>query len=99
MQCECCRGAEETAILPTMPDICIAYKLHLECGSLVNLYDWLQAFVTVATATTPGAKNRKEKKVSTELRARFIRAVSELQFLGFIKATRRKTDHVTRLTW
>ena len=31
--------------------------------------------------------------------ARFIRAVSELQFLGFVKATKRKTDHVERLTW
>ena len=31
--------------------------------------------------------------------ARFIQAVSELQFLGFIKPTLRKTDHVQRLTW
>ncbi|KAJ8314835.1 hypothetical protein KUTeg_006985 [Tegillarca granosa] len=31
--------------------------------------------------------------------ARFIRAVSELQFLGFVKPTKRKTDHVARLTW
>lgn len=31
--------------------------------------------------------------------ARFIRAVSELEFLGFIKSTRQKTDHVARLTW
>ena len=32
-------------------------------------------------------------------RARFMRAVGELQFLGFVKATKRKTDHVERLTW
>lgn len=31
--------------------------------------------------------------------ARFIRAVSELEFLGFIKSTKQKTDHVARLTW
>uniref|UniRef100_A0A8B9LCS9 Origin recognition complex subunit 3 n=1 Tax=Astyanax mexicanus TaxID=7994 RepID=A0A8B9LCS9_ASTMX len=24
------------------PDICIAYKLHLECGRLINLFDWLE---------------------------------------------------------
>lgn len=24
------------------PDICIAYKLHLECGRLINLVDWLE---------------------------------------------------------
>jgi len=32
-------------------------------------------------------------------RARFIRAVSELQLLGFIRPSKRKTDHVQRLTW
>ena len=31
--------------------------------------------------------------------ARFIQGVSELQLLGFIKPTQRKTDHVQRLTW
>lgn len=30
-----------------MPDICIAYKLHQECGKLINLYDWLQAFLSI----------------------------------------------------
>ena len=34
--------AEGDNILPTLPDICIVYKLHLECGRLINLYDWLQ---------------------------------------------------------
>uniref|UniRef100_A0A671RI76 Origin recognition complex subunit 3 n=1 Tax=Sinocyclocheilus anshuiensis TaxID=1608454 RepID=A0A671RI76_9TELE len=24
------------------PDLCIVYKLHLECGRLINLYDWLE---------------------------------------------------------
>lgn len=27
-----------------MPDISIAYKLLLECGQQVNIFDWLQAF-------------------------------------------------------
>jgi origin recognition complex subunit 3 len=35
----------------------------------------------------------------TIISARFIQAVSELQLLGFIKPTQRKTDHVQRLTW
>lgn len=34
-----------------MPDICIAYKLHLECGKMINLYDWLQAFLTIVDST------------------------------------------------
>ncbi|CAL1532782.1 unnamed protein product, partial [Lymnaea stagnalis] len=101
MMCPCCQCDKES-ILQTMPDICIVYKLHLECGTLVNLYDWLQAFIVIVTSNMEGKKTKMPLKIrspSTELKARFIRAVSELQFLGFIKATQRKTDHVTRLTW
>ncbi|XP_058031311.1 origin recognition complex subunit 3 isoform X1 [Ahaetulla prasina] len=80
------------------PDICIAYKLHLECGRLINLVDWLEAFSTVVTAarnTDSTIKNQTDDIIH----ARFIRAVSELEFLGFIKPTKQKTDHVARLTW
>lgn len=35
-------GARDTALCPNMPDICILYQLHLECGKLINLFDWLQ---------------------------------------------------------
>lgn len=34
-----------------MPDICIAFKLHLECGKLINLYDWLQAYLSIVDPT------------------------------------------------
>ena len=105
LNCACCQ-CDQDSIVPTMPDLCIVYKLHLECGKLVNLYDWLQAFVTIVTAEEAALDTKSKRKgkasqrnPSVELRARFIRAVSELQFLGFIKSTRRKTDHVMRLTW
>ncbi|XP_060081142.1 origin recognition complex subunit 3-like [Ylistrum balloti] len=85
-------------ISPDIPDVCIAYKLHLECSQLINLYDWLQAFITVKTSNDE--ENEDEiKNPDPVLQARFIRAVSELQFLGFVKPTKRKTDHVARLTW
>jgi len=29
-------------ISTALPDICIVYRLHLECGRLINLYDWMQ---------------------------------------------------------
>ncbi|XP_067882717.1 origin recognition complex subunit 3 isoform X2 [Heterodontus francisci] len=87
-------------ITSTAPDICIVYKLHLECGRLINLYDWLQAFVTVVSAAEGKDPDKMSSgQVDEVLHARFIRAVSELEFLGFIKATKQKTDHVARLTW
>ncbi|KAK6987281.1 origin recognition complex subunit 3 [Biomphalaria glabrata] len=100
LSCPCCQCGSDS-ILSSMPDLCIVYKLHLECGTLVNLYDWLQAFVMIISSNDgpENPKKSKSKGPTVEQRARFIRAVSELQFLGFIKGTQRKTDHVTRLTW
>lgn len=47
LQCSCCEVQESEQILPTLPDLAIAYKLHLECNKNINLYDWLQAFSMV----------------------------------------------------
>ncbi|KAK2878670.1 hypothetical protein QQF64_011211 [Cirrhinus molitorella] len=82
------------------PDLCIVYKLHLECGRLINLYDWLEAFVTVMSATEDQDADSEECSNFDSLKhARFIQAVSEMEFLGFVKSTKQKTDHVARLTW
>ncbi|XP_043231579.1 origin recognition complex subunit 3-like [Amphibalanus amphitrite] len=89
LQCTCCQLGDAASIRPTMPDLCIVYKLHLECGRLINLFDWMQAFRAVVGASDD----------DQTIQARFAHCVAELQFLGFIKSTQRKTDHVARLTW
>ncbi|XP_051724081.1 origin recognition complex subunit 3 [Ctenopharyngodon idella] len=82
------------------PDLCIVYKLHLECGRLINLYDWLEAFATVMSAAEDqDADSEEYGKFDSLKHARFIQAVSEMEFLGFVKSTKQKTDHVARLTW
>ncbi|KAG8444782.1 hypothetical protein GDO86_009813 [Hymenochirus boettgeri] len=91
-----CLESEGGSLSKTAPDICIAYKLHLECGRLINLYDWLEAFATVVCAADG---SDSELSVDEITHARFIRAVSELELLGFVKPTKQKTDHVARLTW
>lgn len=93
--------SEVGTISNSAPDICIAYKLHLECGRLINLCDWLEAFATVVAAAS-GMDSESDLvvgQVDETIHARFIRAVSELEFLGFVKPTKQKTDHVARLTW
>uniref|UniRef100_A0A7N6AMM6 Origin recognition complex subunit 3 n=1 Tax=Anabas testudineus TaxID=64144 RepID=A0A7N6AMM6_ANATE len=94
---------EDGSVSNAAPDICIAYKLHLECGRLINLCDWLEAYSTVVSAAEgndPDSDNfGKILFLNFVSSARFIRAVSELEFLGFIKSTKQKTDHVARLTW
>ncbi|KAG0025237.1 Origin recognition complex subunit 3 [Podila clonocystis] len=125
LNCNCChppQGANTTSladmVLPTQHDTCILYKLYVECGRMINMYDWFSAFGMILErgleSTTPnGVKKPSKKKVrqqepdfeqqggldQKEVQARFISGVAELQFMGFIKPTNRKTDHVQRLTW
>ncbi|XP_037944547.1 origin recognition complex subunit 3 [Teleopsis dalmanni] len=94
LQCKCCQLEEHTQLLQTLPDLSVAYKLHLECGRMINLFDWLQAFRSVVDYS-----EEENDQVDPQIQARFTRAVAELQFLGYIKMSKRKTDHATRLTW
>lgn len=118
-QCNCCILSNDASILPTMPDMCIIYKLHLECGKLINMYDWLQAFVTIVDPNRDCEEDERtvdpklqyplnskrfchivlDSFLNCRFRARFTRGVAELEFLGFIKSSKKKTDHVLRLTW
>ncbi|KXJ73230.1 hypothetical protein RP20_CCG016237 [Aedes albopictus] len=98
LQCECCELGEHCSLVPTLPDFSVAYKLHLESGRMINLFDWLQAFRTVVDECGE-PDDDQDQQVDPKIQARFTRAVAELQFLGFIKSSKRKTDHVARLTW
>lgn len=95
LDCDCCKLENDDDIPRTLPDLSIIYKLHLESRKLINMYDWLQAFLTIAD---PQAESAEQRDVDPRLQARFTQAVAALQFLGFIKTSRRKTDHVKRLT-
>ncbi|XP_027712034.1 origin recognition complex subunit 3 isoform X3 [Vombatus ursinus] len=68
--------------------------------ALNNPYHYLKAFATVVTAAEEMDPNSTaSEEIKEIIHARFIRAVSELELLGFIKPTKQKTDHVARLTW
>jgi len=95
LQCTCCTLDDPTQVIPTLPDISVAYKLHLESGHMINLFDWLQAFNIIHLPN----HDDEADEIKPEIQARFVRAVAELQFLGYIKSSKRKTDHVARLTW
>ncbi|XP_022816715.1 origin recognition complex subunit 3 [Spodoptera litura] len=95
LQCSCCQLPSTDSVIDTLPDVCLAYKLHRECGKHINLYDWLQAFAAVLRPDDDDEQRHNDPTIQL----RFTRAVAELQFLGFIKSSKRKTDHVMRLTW
>ncbi|XP_047514983.1 origin recognition complex subunit 3 [Pieris napi] len=93
LQCKCCTLPSLESVSDTIPDVSLAYKLHRECGKHINLYDWLQAFAAIL------CPDSEDPAHDPNIQVRFTRAVAELQFLGFIKTSKRKTDHVMRLTW
>jgi len=81
---------DETVLTSKTEDIAIAYSLLMEMSKNVNLHDWYQAFAVI---------HGNGKKLSPkELQARFAQASSELQFLGLIKPSTRKVDHVVQAT-
>lgn len=53
-----------------MPDICMAYKLHLEGGKMINLYDWLQAFLSIMDPTE--VEDEGKRVVNPELQYPFL---------------------------
>ena len=70
------------------PDLCHLYEMFHEHGRLISLHDWIQSFNSLLG----------KKKISGETHAQFISAVSELHFMGYLKPTKRKTDHVSKLS-
>ena len=48
---------------------------------------------------TSEEQERSEEEWQTELQARFIRAMHELDYMGFVKHTGRKADHVMRTVY
>jgi origin recognition complex subunit 3 len=68
------------------------FNIYLDCGRLINLQDWYEAFKSVC-------EYGDDQVCEEELQARFMKGLGELSFLGFVRPTGRKTDHVVRLTW
>ncbi|KAI8902730.1 origin recognition complex subunit 3 N-terminus-domain-containing protein [Globomyces pollinis-pini] len=55
--CECC---ESNSLCSKFEDICILYRLYLECGRLINLSDWYEAFKCVLSPNTSKNMNEPE---------------------------------------
>ena len=72
-------------MLTVLTTVCVIYPGLL----LPRRYDLLTSF---SMQVSP------DKKSDKVIQARFFQSLSELQYLGFVASTKRKTDHVIRLT-
>lgn len=86
-----------------LPDVSQLYQQYQSAGKMINLYDMFQAFSQSVTATT-STKKRRLKGAEEDgmhnkdaIQAKFALAVHEMGKMGFLKKTRRKTDHVLKI--
>lgn len=93
LACDCCTPNEgegdESTLAACQPATAVLYLLYLESGSLINVSDLWQAFQAVM-----GDERSEEQNM-----ALFQRALSELRYLGLLKSTRRRVDHVAKVAW
>jgi origin recognition complex subunit 3 len=96
LDCDCCApenggegGDEEATLSSTQPAAAMLYQLYLESGSLINISDLWQAFQAVMGG----------EKEEGELMALFQRGLAELRYLGLVKSTRKRADHVAKVAW
>ncbi|KAI9662477.1 MAG: hypothetical protein M1821_008644 [Bathelium mastoideum] len=93
LNCNCCRSTreqDEPILLPSNPPASILYQLYLESGALINVSDLFSAFNAIVS---------KEDDSEKRTMALFQRALGELKYMGFIKPSRKKLDHVAKLAW
>ncbi|KAK5019715.1 Origin recognition complex subunit 3 [Cryomyces antarcticus] len=95
LDCECCVPAgerlDEATLSFTQPATAILYQLYLESGSLINVSDLWSAFNAILNDDGDGDE--------AQMMALFQRSLAELKYMGFIKSSRKKADHVAKVTW
>ena len=100
-----------SSLAPEQPGTALLYQLYLESGGLINVADLWAAFWAVVgggarRSEEDGGEEEDEEKAEEEREAEekkakslFQRGLAELRYLGFVKSTRRRVDHVAKVAW
>lgn len=108
LACSCCRGgdAEDGTMQATLPATSILYHLYLEAGSLINVADLWSAFYALVSGHKEEEEESEEndeeqQKQHDERKAlvMFYRGLAELRAMGFVKSSKKKTDHIAKVRW
>ncbi|KAM3453766.1 hypothetical protein MY5147_004986 [Beauveria neobassiana] len=112
LACECCRPDGE-GLQATLPATAILYQMYQETGSLINVADMWASFYALIrgqgaacgqTGEEDGAMRDEDEDEEDEEKQRealvlFYRGLAELRALGYVKSSKKKTDHVAKVKW
>jgi origin recognition complex subunit 3 len=92
-----------------LPDASILFRRYLEAGRMINVYDWYESFSQViesqrshlvpADGEDSNGHVDEEEDWKMHVQARFVRALHTLDFVGLVKHTGRKAEHVMRTVY
>lgn len=106
LSCSCCRSgaAEDGVVQATLPATSILYHLYLEAGSLINVADLWSAFYALVREQKEDDdddEEQDEQQHQDERKAlvQFYRGLAELKAMGFVKSSKKKTDHIAKVRW
>lgn len=110
LACACCSTADGNA--STLPATSILYHLYGEAGALVNVADLWSAFYALVGCDDDEDEDPRSNPKSKSSKSRgedgfdqrsalvlFYQGLAELKAMGFVKPTKKRTDHIARLKW
>ncbi|KAL6715870.1 Origin recognition complex subunit 3 [Lecanora helva] len=98
--CDCCTSGKDAGLEASQPAIAILYQLYLESGPVINTADLWEAFWTiVGGGGSGGGGDEDEDEEREKALALFSRALAEMKYMGMLKTSRKKADHLQKLAW
>jgi len=88
--------------LASQPTTSILHEQYLETTTaMINMYDWFQSYSEIKSVEADGDEDGDAEGSNglseEQLLAGFMASLDELVWMGYIKRTQRKTDHVEKL--
>ncbi|KAJ2905050.1 putative origin recognition complex subunit protein [Zalerion maritima] len=96
LSCSCCSNTRGELNMATAPTMSVLYHLYLDAGPLINVADlWTAFYGLVGSGREDGTGD--EGLEEREALVLFYRGLAELRAMGFVKATKKKADHIAKL--
>ncbi|KAJ4416370.1 Origin recognition complex subunit 3 [Gnomoniopsis sp. IMI 355080] len=109
LACACCSTVFDGGNATTLPTTSLLYHLYQETGALMNVADMWSAFYAMVGKTAPDSEEEStaktprpkddggyDERIALVL---FYQGLADLKAMGFVKATRRRPDHIAKNKW